>query len=360
VGNTTEEIGQGLGSPLVARAVERLQAKLKSATRCADLDPDRNTRHLELLRSILDGAPAPDFATFSTPDLLLFAHLLQGLRAQMLSSAMLDEASAEDLLALLATLERTQEQLQTGAVDSSFLTMLSSLRGPELMVELAHDLRSPLTSILFLSETLRNQHSGPVNDLQHRQLGIIYSAALTMVSMAGDVIELVRGGQSLVEAEPAPFSIAHTMDSICDLVRPMLEEKEVVLRERRPQADQRLGFPLALNRVLLNLTTNAIKFTEKGFVEISAEELPGGLIHFSVRDSGNGIEPDAMDQLFEPFHTGPLRDRIGFSGAGLGLSICRRLVAAMGGELEVESNPGWGTRFHFQLHVPAVPAPPEI
>jgi signal transduction histidine kinase len=354
VENLTEEAPRDFGSPVIVRVIVRMRSELERRTDRRDLDFDRADQHLRLLHSILDGAPAPDFSGFTTPDLLLFAHLLQGARAQLLSPAITRGADPRELLDLLGTLERLQERLQSGAVDNSFLSLLSSLRGPELMVELAHDLRSPLTSILFLSETLRDGHSGGVTDLQHRQLGIIYSAALTMVSMAGDVIELVRGGQSLVESEPTAFSIAHTFDSICDLVRPMLEEKEVVLRERRPEADQRLGFPLALNRVLLNLTTNAIKFTEKGFVEISAEEVDGDLIEFSVRDSGNGIDAETMKHLFEPFRTHPLRERIGFSGAGLGLSICRRLVTGMGGDLQVESNPGWGTRFHFTLRTPPV------
>jgi signal transduction histidine kinase len=356
VANPTEQADPRATSPALRRATIRLRAELAERTSRRDLDFDRADRHLGLLLSILEGGPAPDFTSFTTPDLLLFSHVLQGLRAELLSCPRdrADGVTAGEILEHLTVLERIKEMLQSGSVDNSFLTLLSSMRGPELMVELAHDLRSPLTSILFLAETLRNGHSGELTDLQHRQLGIIYSAALTMVSMAGDVIELVRGGQSLVEAQKSPFSIAHTIDSICDLVSPMLEEKEVTLRERRPEADQRLGYPLALNRVLLNLTTNAIKFTEKGFVEICASETGGGRVEFSVRDSGSGIDPERMDHLFEPFRTNSMRESIGFSGAGLGLSICRRLVSGMGGELEVESTPGWGTRFYFTLEVPPV------
>jgi two-component system, sensor histidine kinase and response regulator len=337
----------------------RLRTELAEPSTGRDLDFIRADRYLSLLLSILEGSAAPDFSTFSTPDLLLFAHVLQGLRAELLTGSYMraGDGTAEELLEHLAVLEKVQEMLQSGSVDNSFLTLLSSMRGPELMVELAHDLRSPLTSILFLAETLRKGHSGELTDLQHRQLGIIYSAALTMVSMAGDVIELVRGGQSLVAVKKSPLSIAHTIDSIRDLVSPMLEEKEVVFREQRPEADQRLGYPLALSRVLLNLTTNAIKCTEKGFVEICAVEIgDDGRVEFSVRDSGSGIDPERMEHLFEPFRTSVERERIGFSGAGLGLSISRRLVSGMGGELEVDSTPGLGTRFYFTLDIPPVPA----
>lgn len=341
---------------MLRRAIDRLRAELAEGPAARDIGLDRTERHLNLLLAILQGEPAPDFATFTTPDLLLFAHVLQGLRSELLNRALArSEATAREVLELVRRLERVQETLQKGTVDNSFLTLLSSMRGPELMVELAHDLRSPLTSILFLSETIRDGHSGEMTELQRRQLGIIYSAALTMVSMAGDVIELVRGGQSLVEPEKSPFSIAQTVSSICDLVSPMLEEKEVALRSSLPEADHRLGFPLALNRVLLNLTTNAIKYTERGFVEIRAEEANENAVEFSVRDSGNGIDPETVDHLFEPFHTNPVRERIGFSGSGLGLSICRRLVSGMGGELKVESSPGAGTHFSFTLDFPRIP-----
>jgi len=320
------------------------------------LSTDRADQQLDLLLSILQGAAPPDFSSFTTPDLLLFTNILQGLRAELLRewTTRSDGTTAEEVLELLSGIERVKDLMQPGTVENTFISLLSSLRGPELMVELAHDLRSPLTSILFLSETLRDGHSGELNELQYRQLGIIYSAALTMVSMAGDVIELVRGGQSLLESNKSPFSIAQTIGSICDLVGPMLQEKEVELREKRPEADQRLGYPLALNRVLLNLTTNAVKFTEKGFIEIAAVEVGEGMVEFSVQDSGNGIAPEMRPHLFEPFRSNPVRDRIGFSGAGLGLSICRRLVTAMGGDLEVESEHDSGTRFFFRLKCPPV------
>ncbi|HET7274654.1 MAG TPA: HAMP domain-containing sensor histidine kinase [Longimicrobiaceae bacterium] len=356
--NSREYVGLNLKSPALRSAVDRLLSGLSERTVGHGFDYARAEEYLDLLIELLEGSPLPDFSGFTTPDILLFSHLVQGLRSELLSDSSSSICpSPEDLLELLKELERIQDAVQKGTNHNSFLAGLSSLRGPELMVELAHDLRSPLTSILFLSETLRNGHSGSLNDLQHRQLGIIYSAALTLVSMAGDVIELARGGKSLIEEGPSPFSIGHTFDAICDLVRPMVEEKEIVLHRRGPENDEWLGYPLALSRVLLNLTTNAIKFTEKGFVELEARQLGDGRIEFSVRDSGNGIDKATREHLFEPFRTNIARDRVGFSGAGLGLSICRRLVTGMGGHLELETSAGWGTRFYFTLEVEPVPRP---
>lgn len=227
----------------------------------------------------------------------------------------------------------------------------------ELVVELAHDIRSPLSSILFLSDTLRSGQSGEVNDLQHRQLGIMYGAALGLVSMVSDVVEITRGGDRLMDRSPSPFSIAEILNSLFSLVRPMAEERGVDLRILPPPLDVRLGYPVALSRVLLNLTTNAFKFTEAGFVEITVRTLEANLLEFSVRDTGGGLDHDTAEHLFNPFRPNSSGSGYGFSASGLGLAICRRLVRAMGSELHLETAPGWGTRFYYQLDLPPAGAP---
>jgi signal transduction histidine kinase len=223
---------------------------------------------------------------------------------------------------------------------------------PDLIVELAHDLRSPLTSILFLTDALRREQSGEVNPLQRQQLGIIYSAALGLVSMTGDVIEYARGGDSRPRGRPAPFSVSQLLESIHDLVQPMTEARGISLRLSCPDHDHLLGHPVPLSRVLLNLTTNAVKATEKGHVAISVRQVREETVEFSVIDTGCGLEPEAEETLFLPFRAREEGSRIGFSGTGLGLDICRRLVAAMGGDLRYETTPGEGTRFFFTLHMP--------
>ncbi|MDH3457212.1 MAG: ATP-binding protein, partial [Gemmatimonadota bacterium] len=122
-----------------------------------------------------------------------------------------------------------------------------------------------------------------------------------------------------------------------------------------PSLDHREGPAQALSRVLLNLTTNAIKFTEDGFVEIVAKDRDLETIEFSVRDTGHGISPDALDTLFQPFRRATGGEGRAFSGTGLGLALCKTLVQAMGSTLEFETGADWGTRFYFQLVLP----PPE-
>jgi signal transduction histidine kinase len=106
---------------------------------------------------------------------------------------------------------------------------------------------------------------------------------------------------------------------------------------------------------LLNLTTNALKFTDAGYVELSVRPISTNRLELSVRDTGRGIDEHALSTLYRP-----IRRRSGgrsgyqIAGTGLGLSICRKLVNAMGGELQLETRPNWGTRFFFELDLPPV------
>ncbi len=255
------------------------------------------------------------------------------------------------LLRVLAAMEQVSERVEADW-SQHFTDRLSAPDGLELVVEVAHDLRSPLTSILFLAETLQRGRSGAVNPVQERQLGLIYSAAFGLRSVASDVIELARGGDRLVDLDPIPFSVTDILESVRDIVQPIAEEKTLTVRLTAPEADFRIGHPVALSRVLLNLTTNALKFTAEGFVEVVARQTGQRRVEFSVRDTGRGIPPQSMATLFEPFRRRQKPGEYAFSGSGLGLSICRKLVEAMGSTLQVETQQGVGTRFYFELDLP--------
>ena len=261
--------------------------------------------------------------------------------------------------AILVAIERVREAIEPDW-KQYFASRLAGPEGVRLLVDIAHDLRSPLTSILFLAETMQRGQSGPLTEVQRRQLGLIYSAALGLSSVASDIIELARGGDELVEREPVPFSVSAILDSVSDIVRPIAEEKQLTVRLLPPTADERLGHPVALSRVLLNLTTNALKFTDRGYVEVVTRETGAAGVEFSVRDSGRGIDPALLHTLYRPLRpAGAASGRV-FSQTGLGLATCRRLVEAMASELKVESRAGWGTRFFFELDLPPCPPPQAL
>jgi signal transduction histidine kinase len=228
---------------------------------------------------------------------------------------------------------------------------LSGSSGLELVVEMAHDLRSPLTSILFLAEALQRGESGPVTEEQRRALGLVYSAALSLCTAASDVLELARGGTHLVDHRPEAFSVSEIFSSVRNMIQPLAEEKRLELRLVHPVPERRVGHPRALSRVLLNLATNAVKFTDAGLVEIAARPLDRNRLEFSVRDTGGGFDPATLRTLYQPFHKSSSDLRHHFSSSGMGLAICRKLVKAMGAALQVETGPR-GTRFWFALELP--------
>lgn len=256
--------------------------------------------------------------------------------------------SGTDLATLIAGIERVNPF--PGAVSANeFTSHLTSADAINAVVEIAHDMRSPLTSILFLVETLRRGRSGPVTTVQERQLGLIYGAALGLNTLACDVIDAVRGGQRLVDGRPIPFSIAEVILGVCDTVRPISEEKGLPITHVLPAVDGRTGYPGALGRVLLNLMTNALKYTNEGSVTIGATELSETRLSFWVSDTGQGIPANVLAMLFDGFR--PSASGIRFSNAGLGLAICQDFLRSMGTTLQVESSPDAGTRFSFEIEL---------
>ncbi len=302
------------------------------------------------LRRQAAGEP-PDMGAL--PAFVPVRRLLERLRRAFLdrSAALPNADDARGVLPLLRAFEEVQEALDVDAAHR-FASRLTGNDAQQLVVEMAHDMRSPLGSILILAERLRAGAGGELAPIQQRQLGLIYSAAFGLSALAGDVIELARGGTTLMDQQPIAFSVSDVLQSILDILRPMAEEKKLAMRCTGPTADVRIGHPAALNRVLLNLATNAIKFTNAGTVEVQCRELDRTRVEFSVRDTGRGIPEYVMTNLFEAFRQRQVPGDYAFSSAGLGLSICQKLVGAMGGTLGVETELEKGTRFHFTLELP--------
>ena len=279
---------------------------------------------------------------------------------ERLRRALLDQASqggalrarADDVLVALRALERVQE---AALADSSrrFAEQLSTGNALELVVGVAHDMRSPLSSILFLVETLRNAYRGKSTAVEERQLGLVYGAALGLSQLVSDVIELARGCDRLLDREAIPFSISELLNGVLRVVQPIAEEKRLAIYTQLPQVDARVGYPAALSRVMLNLVTNALKFTNEGYVEISLLQRSRTAVEFSVRDTGPGIPEAELATLYQALRKRHRsKGQVVLSSSGLGLSICQRLVSAMGGQLQVQTEVGRETRFHFVLDLP--------
>ncbi len=257
--------------------------------------------------------------------------------------------------ALLMAVERVQDALH----DDDLYAVVDRLSGAgalELLVEVAHDMRSPLGSILFLVDRVRSGSSGPVSEPASRQLGLVYSAAFGLSGLASDLMELSRGGGRLVGPDASEFSLAEVFRRVRELVQPVAEEKGLGLIIDTPPRDVRRGHPAALVRVLLNLATNACKFTAHGEVAVRAVMLSNEQVRFEVQDTGRGVPAEVAQRLYQTFRprtgSGASSGAVAFSSAGLGLALCRKLTAAMGGTLEMHSTDNQGTLFAFTLALP--------
>jgi signal transduction histidine kinase len=280
-------------------------------------------------------------------------HYVNALRTALLEELAQRDADvdAQELALALAAMERANTEHTPGS-HHDFARHLASEDAVKAVVEIAHDMRSPLSSILFLVDTLRRGQSGPVTPVQERQLGLIYGAALGLNTLACDVIDAVRGGQRLVDGNPVPFSVAEVILGVCHTVQPISEEKGLPIRYSLDAMDGRIGYAGALSRVLLNLMTNALKYTVHGCVSIGCADVDETRVSFWVQDTGEGIPPHVMQMLFDGFR--PSASGMRFSNAGLGLAICQNFLAAMGSKLEVQSSKETGTRFSFELELERV------
>ncbi len=233
---------------------------------------------------------------------------------------------------------------------------IESLRRAELLAEGFHDLHSPLTSVLFLADALYGGQSGPLTQAQRRQIRLIYTASLTLLNLVDNVLSSRNFEAGEAKAELRPFSLAAIVEEVHRITRPLAEQSQLWLHFEPDCNQARIGDPDVLRRVLLNLVTNAISYTDDGGVTIRLQESDGDLV-ILVEDTGPGIAEQQLAELFTPFRAG--RDDRGrgdgrFSGAGLGLSICHRLARLVGGDIWVETELGVGSRFGVRFPFPAL------
>ena len=342
----------GVACPVLTRAIREVEAEI-----VAGVEPAERPLAEQLLAAVglAVGRRSPAFVLQLSPrhPPALSRRVIDALRAALLRAWARGPTPTPETRVLrhLVAIEELQAAREADAAQE-YGAHLAGSDGADLIAEVVHDLRSPLTSILFLAEAVERGRSGPLTDLQRRQARLIYTAALRLTGVVSDAIELAHGGDPLTTDEPALFSITELLNGVSGIVRPLAEEKGLAIHCLVPPHDCRTGHRLALHRVLLNLVTNALKFTHDGGVTIRVEEGTRSVVRFSVQDSGPGIASAAVADLFRPFHRGSAGQGYRFSSTGLGLAVSRRLVAAMGGDLRYDSTPGEGTRFWFELELP--------
>ncbi len=246
------------------------------------------------------------------------------------------EDTNRGVVALYAELDERAEQLRRAdEIKTRFFSSMS------------HELRTPLNSIRALSRMLLDRADGPLADEQAKQVAFIRKAADDLMQIVDDLLELAKIAAGKSEVQPSTFSIGELFGVLRGMLRPLLANERVVLRFEDPTDLPALHTDEAkLSQIMRNLLSNALKFTEQGEVRVAATACPGGeRVLIRVSDTGIGIRPEDKERIFEEVTqiANPLQARM--KGTGLGLPLCRRLAALLGGELQVESEPGQGSTF---------------
>ena len=307
----------------------------------------------EIVEAVRYSSETGDVPHIVVPPWLPGRQLLDQLRRAFLARAQTASHGSRGVLRLLYALEQVQQRIEED-VSQRFRSRLAGPDALELLTDVAHDMRSPLSSVLFLVESMR-RGDDHLPARSGRCLDLLYGAALGLSTLAENLFDLARGTDLLVDPLPIPFSVDQTMQTVLDIVLPIAVEKGLVVDFRRHGVDWRVGHPLALQRVLLNLVTNALHVTSSGGVRLYATDLSGSRMLFEVRDSAKVSQAAALESIWSGLKRPTPWRQAPFSPPGLALSICQRLVATMGGALNRESLKGQGTRFFFELDLPYVP-----
>ena len=247
-----------------------------------------------------------------------------------------DQAVAERAAADTAR----EEARQAGRAKSNFLATMS------------HEIRTPMNGVLGMAQLLQRDETNPA---QKERLAVLIDSGEYLLSILNDILDVSKIDAGRLDILPAPEDLRLFLERLVGFWGPRADEKGVAL-----VLDLKAGLPdfvlidaLRLRQVLFNLVGNALKFTDSGSVSVVANAMPNGegavLLHIAVSDTGIGIAPQHLPQLFTRFTQGDESEMRKFGGTGLGLSIAKQLVELMGGKIGAESEPARGSTFHIRI-----------
>ena len=355
-GRYQSSTGMGLGLVAARRLSDRFEVSSepgktvvrlgKLLPRGASPDPDtvaRVSRELALL------APHEPLAELREQNREL-VRALDEVRERQAEVERLNQELAETnrgVLALYAELdEKAADLARASELKSRFLSNIS------------HELRTPLNAILNITRLLIDRADGPLADEQDRQIRFVRSAATSLSEMVNDLLDLARieAGRSVVR--PTDFTAADLLAALRGMFRALaLSDAVAVVIEEPSNIPALVTDEGKLSQILRNFIANALKFTERGQVRVSARLEPDGQVTFAVVDTGIGIAPQDQERIFEEFHQLDSALQRKATGAGLGLPLSRKLAELLGGRVAVQSVPGHGSV--FSVTIPPRWAPPH-
>jgi signal transduction histidine kinase/DNA-binding response OmpR family regulator len=269
------------------------------------------------------------------------------------------DGMAESIEEDIARRHRTQQDLEAANRKAEEATRAKSM----FLANMSHEIRTPMNAIIGMA------HLALQTELNPRQRGYVenvQSSARSLLGIINDILDFSKVEAGKLELEQAPFVLEEVIGNALSLLRQRAHEREIellfeVADARLLGADCRLlGDALRLSQILTNLLSNAVKFTHQGWVKLSVERVAplgdgddnGVVLRFCVRDTGIGLSREQRDRLFQEFTQADGSTTRKYGGTGLGLTICKKLVELMGGEIWVESQEGQGAGFFFTARFP--------
>jgi PAS domain S-box-containing protein len=245
-----------------------------------------------------------------------------------------------------------QKEVEGALVRTRNAALAAGVMRLEFLAKISHDIRTPLNAIFGAADLLSRT---PLDPRQSEYVGLFQRNCRRLVTLINDFLDFSRLEAGVVKVEKIPFRVRETADEAVLIFRDTALRKGVRLYASvAPDVPEwQLGDPVRIQQILVNLLSNALKFTDAGHVGLEVKT-GGGRLHFEVSDTGAGIRPEDQDRIFAAFMQLPNQNPRTGRGSGLGLTICKELLDLMGGEIGVVSEEGRGSKFCFSLRLQAV------
>ena len=218
------------------------------------------------------------------------------------------------------------------------------------LANMSHEIRTPMNSVLSMTYLLKKKiDSQP----QLHYIQIIESASNNLLTLLNDILDLSKIEAKKLEINKVNFNLIEVLDSINNLIKIKADEKGLAFEIIYDKSDSPYvyGDNLRLTQILMNLASNAVKFTNSGYIKIYIDKISSDMFRFSVCDTGIGLNEEQKEKLFDSFTQADDSITRKYGGTGLGLAICKELVSLMNGTIWVESTPGEGSRFIFEIEL---------